>query len=124
MAKAKKVKRTKIAEFTGREFWARFDAERAANPDGTAQLNVFDRSGSIDVGVSAALAGGSGKLGYFEGAKFWNQFDAQRAEYAGDDAQMNVWTSDKGLWVAVCELGGTGDPINESHPCPGSPGCT
>jgi len=64
------------------------------------------------------------KTAYFTGAGFWNRFDKQRAEYGGDDAQLNVYADDDGrLWVAICEAGGDGDPINDSHPCPGSPGC-
>jgi hypothetical protein len=65
------------------------------------------------------------KIGYFTGKAFWKKFDEQRAEYGGDDAQLNVYVEDGNLklWVAVCESGGNGDPINDSHLCPGSPGC-
>jgi len=64
------------------------------------------------------------KLAYFTGKQFWAAFDKERAEYSGDDAQLNVFKDERGhLWVAVCEPSGHGDPINDSHVCPGSPGC-
>lgn len=64
------------------------------------------------------------KLGYFTGKKFWEKFEAGRLAYPGDDAQLNVYIDERDkLWVAVCDAGDAGDPINESHHCPGSPGC-
>lgn len=63
------------------------------------------------------------KLGYFTGKTFWRKFDDQRAEYPADTAQLVVWQDEERIWVGVCEPGEGGDPINDSHPCPGSPGC-
>lgn len=64
------------------------------------------------------------KLAYFTGKQFWAAFDAARKEYGGDTAQLNVYSDERGAyWVSVCATGGKGDPINDSHPCPGSPGC-
>ena len=63
------------------------------------------------------------KLAYFTGKQFWAAFKRQLAEYPGDDAMLTLWKDERGAyWVGVCDSEG-GDPINDSHPCPGSPGC-
>jgi hypothetical protein len=63
------------------------------------------------------------KLAYFTGAKFWETFKKQLAEYPSTDAMLTVWKDERGAyWIGVCDEAG-GDPINDSHICPGSPGC-
>lgn len=66
---------------------------------------------------------------YFEGEAFWTAFDAQRAKYAGPDAQFRILTKGNKYYVQFCgpkvdgKYADGGDPINDSHLCPGSPGC-
>lgn len=63
-------------------------------------------------------------LCYFEGENFWTQFDAQRAEYAGPDARFKILKDGDRYFVQFCNADGDGGTaINESHICPGSPGC-
>jgi len=63
-------------------------------------------------------------LAYFEGESFWTAFDAQRAEYAGPTARFKILKQGKRYLVQFCATDGSGgDPINDSHLCPGSPGC-
>jgi hypothetical protein len=64
-------------------------------------------------------------VAYFEGEAFWALFDQQRDEYAGPGARLRILKDGKKMYVQVCAADGEGgDPINDSHPCPGSPGCT
>lgn len=60
---------------------------------------------------------------YFEGPDFWAAFDAQRAEYG--DGRLKILRHGDKRYIQVCSLDGTdgGDPINDAHLCPGSPGC-
>ncbi len=70
------------------------------------------------------MASGPKVIAYFEGEAFWTAFDAQRDEYAGPGARLRVLKDGKKVYVQIVkEDGDGGDPINESHPCPGSPGC-
>jgi hypothetical protein len=61
---------------------------------------------------------------YFEGEAFWAQFDAHRAEYAGPGAQLRILKQGNKHFMQFCAGDGDGgELINDSHPCPGSPGC-
>jgi hypothetical protein len=63
-------------------------------------------------------------IAYFEGSAFWDAFDAQRDEYAGPDARLILMKQGAKYYVCVKGADGDGgDPLNDSHPCPGSPGC-
>lgn len=61
-------------------------------------------------------------LCYFEGASVEKLRDAL-AEYTAPDARVKVQTNGEQFWLLVCDADGKGDPINDSHVCPGSPGC-
>lgn len=51
------------------------------------------------------------------------QVAAELAEY-GEDAYIRILRHGQGYALQVCNAAGEGgDPINDSHPCPGSPGC-
>jgi len=64
------------------------------------------------------------KLAYFTGTQFWREFKKQLAEYPSDDAMLTLWKDERGkYWVGICDSPAGGDPINDSHICPGSPGC-
>ncbi len=70
------------------------------------------------------MAQGPKVKAYFEGEAFWTAFDAQRAEYAGTDARFKILAKGNKYYIQFCGADGNGgDPINESHVCPGSPGC-
>ena len=63
-------------------------------------------------------------LAYFEGEGFWSVFDAERLEYAGPNARLRILKDGDKYYVQfVGPDGEGGDPLNDSHPCPGSPGC-
>ncbi len=63
-------------------------------------------------------------IGYFEGEEFWTAFDWQYNEYAGPGKRLRILKDGKKLWVQVVGPDGIGgDPLDNSHPCPGSPGC-
>ena len=46
------------------------------------------------------------------------------AEYPGDDTYIRVTQHGTSYTLVVCNAQGEGEPINDSHPCPGSPGCS
>jgi len=61
-------------------------------------------------------------LCYFDGASV-AALRAALAEYPGDDTRVKIRKNDHGYELMVCDADGDGDAINDSHPCPGSPGC-
>lgn len=61
-------------------------------------------------------------LCYFEGASV-DKLRKALAEYTAPDTRVKIQTNGEQYWLLVCDPDGTGDPINDSHVCPGSPGC-
>lgn len=60
---------------------------------------------------------------YFEGASV-DKLRVALMEYTATDTRVKVLTNGREYWLQVCDTDGKGgDPINDSHPCPGSPGC-
>ena len=44
-------------------------------------------------------------------------------EYPGADTFIRVMQHGHSYELVVCNAEGEGEEINDSHPCPGSPGC-
>jgi L-arabinose isomerase len=61
-------------------------------------------------------------LCYFDGPSI-DALRAALAEYPGPATQLSIVQHGAKYELVVCEVGGDGDPINDSHLCPGSPGC-
>ena len=61
-------------------------------------------------------------LCYFEGESV-EKLRAALAAYPAPDTRVKIQTNGAAYWLLVCDPDGKGDPINDSHVCPGSPGC-
>jgi hypothetical protein len=62
-------------------------------------------------------------IAVFSGASV-NQLRTDLELYSGPDAIVRLYKDGDSYLLQVCDADGSGgDPINESRPCPGSPGC-